>query len=115
MAVKALFFTLALLALIGAAVTAGAAPVPDARQIHARGCVQAAVESRCLVLKDVETGKLYSLVIKGAGPDIGTGIDFTGIPFNGATTCMQGAPVQVTSWSRKDYLKCSRGRTSSVQ
>jgi hypothetical protein len=94
---------------------AGAAPPPETNQIHAKGCVQAATEGRCIVLKDVESGKLYNLLIKGAGPDIGTGIEFTGTPYSGATSCMQGAPVQVANWTRKDYLKCNKARTRSVQ
>ena len=112
---KAFVCTVALLALVGAAVTVGAAPAPDAKQVHARGCVQTAAESRCLVLKDVESGKLYNLLIKGARPNIDTGIEFTGAPYVGTTACMQGTPVLVSTWTRNDYLKCSKGKTKSVQ
>jgi hypothetical protein len=107
---KRIVCAVAAMALVGAVAAAGAAPAPDAKQITARGCVQAGVEHRCLVLKDVESGKLFELLIKGAGPDIGTGIEFTGKPYGGTTACMQGSPVQVTSWTPKHYLKCSRNK-----
>ena len=107
---KKVFSAVAAIALAGAVATSGAAPGPDAKQITARGCVQAGAERRCLVLKDVESGKLFELLIKGAGPDIGTGIEFTGKPYPGTTACMQGSPVQVTSWTPKHYLKCSRNK-----
>ncbi len=112
---KGLIIAVASMTLAGAAVMAAAAPRPDAKQVHARGCVQAAAEGRCIVLKDVESGRFYNLLIKGAGPEIGTGIEFTGTPYSGATSCMQGDPVLVTSWTRKDYLKCSTGKSKSVQ
>jgi adenine deaminase len=103
---KGLVCAAALLALAAAAMTAGAAP-PNAKQVNAQGCVQAGVEASCLVVKDASSGKLYNLLIKGARPATGTGIAFTGTSFSGATTCMQGTPVQVTTWTRNDALKCS--------
>jgi hypothetical protein len=114
--VKALLFAVASMALAGWATAAGAAPPPEkTNEVHAQGCVQAAAEGRCIVLKDVESGKIYNLLIKGAGPDIGTGIGFTGTPYAGASVCKQGDPVQITSWTRKDYMKCTRVRTRRVQ
>jgi hypothetical protein len=101
------------LALAGPAVSAGAASAPDAKQVKAKGCVEAGVEASCLVVKDAESGKLYNLLIKGAKPVVGTGIEFTGVPFDGMTTCMQGSPVKVTTWARKDSLKCSPGKVQA--
>jgi hypothetical protein len=93
------------------AVTAGASsagPAPEPKQVRAEGCVEAGVEMRCLVLKDVKSGKLYNLLVKEPRPNIGDGIEFTGVPFDGVTYCMQGIAVKVTDWKRKDSLKCSQ-------
>jgi hypothetical protein len=97
---------LALAASIPAAATA--APPPDANQVHAQGCVAAGVEASCLVVKDTATGKLYNLLIKGSKPPIGAGIEFTGHPFTGTTTCRQGTPVDVSNWQRKPTINCRR-------
>ena len=112
---KALFSAVALLTLAAMATAAAAAPPGKTNEVHAQGCVQAAAEGRCIVLKDVESGKIYNLIIKGAGPDLGTGIAITGTPYTGASVCKQGDPVQVTNWTRKDYMKCAKARTRSVQ
>jgi len=106
-------FAVAALALAGAAMGAGAAQAPNTNQVKAKGCVEAGVEASCLVMKDVDSGKLYNLLIKGAKPAIGTGIEFTGVPFDGMTVCMQGAPVSVTKWARKDSLKCTKSTPKS--
>ena len=112
---RGLFCAVAVLALAGTAAAAGAASAPDTKQVNAQGCVQAGVEAGCLVVKDAASGKLYSLLFKLTKPSVGTGIVFTGIPFDGATTCMQGTPVQVATWSRKDSLQCGKGRVRSVE
>ena len=83
-----------------------AAPPPDAKQVHGQGCVAAGVEASCLAVKDTATGKLYSLLIKGAKPPVGTGIEFTGQPFSGKTTCQQGVPIDVANWQRKPSISC---------
>jgi hypothetical protein len=101
---------MAAIAFAGAAATAGAGPAPEAKPIHAQGCVEAGVEASCLVLKDIPSGKLYNLLVKGSRPGVGVGIEFTGVPFEGVTVCMQGAPVKVTTWARKDSLKCTQGK-----
>jgi opacity protein-like surface antigen len=108
MSMRRLVCAVAALALAGAAAAAGGAPAPDAKQVNAQGCVKAGVEASCLMVKDVDSGKLYNLLIKGDKPAIGIGIEFTGVPYDGVTVCMQGAPVQVTKWVRKDSLKCRR-------
>lgn len=105
----------ALLAFAGAAAAAaGAPPPPNANQVKGTGCVQAGVEAGCLVVKDTASGHLYSLLIKGAKPAVGAGIDFVGAPFSGATTCMQGSPVQIQSWSNNESLQCSTRKGKSV-
>ncbi len=115
---KRLVCAAALLALAAAASSVGAAP-PNAKQITVQGCVQAGAEASCLLVKDATSGRLYSLLIKGARPAAGTGIDFTGTPFTGTNSCMQGTPVQVSSWTRNNSLSCSKGgqkgRQKSVQ
>jgi hypothetical protein len=96
------------LAIVASAVSGMAQPEPQAAaEVHGRGCVQPGVEAGCLVVKEVESGKLYSLLIQGRGqPALGSGIEFSGAPFKGMTACMQGAPVSVSHWEADDSLKC---------
>lgn len=105
----------AALVLAGAATTASAAAATDPKQVNGQGCVKAGVETSCLVVQDTVSGKLYNLLIKGAKPAVGIGIEFTGVPFGGVTQCMQGTPVQVSTWTRKDSLKCTKGKVLPVQ
>jgi hypothetical protein len=76
--------------------------------IRGEGCVESGVEARCLLVKDVKNGTQYNLFVKGIQPVIGSGIEFSGVPHRGITTCMQGTSVDVVSWVRKD-LKCIGG------
>jgi len=94
---------------LAAALPAGAGPLPKSNQVQGEGCVEPGVQMHCLILKDVKTGKLYNLLIKGAQPAIGEGIEFTGLPHHGPTVCMQGLPVDVLTWARKPSLKCKQG------
>ena len=77
-------------------------------QIRGEGCVEPGVETRCLVVKDVRNGTLFNLFVKGVQPEIGSGIEFLGVPHRGMTTCMQGTTVDVVSWTHRD-LKCTQG------
>jgi hypothetical protein len=77
------------------------------KTLHGQGCVEAGVENRCLIVKDLTTGTLYNVLTKEPRPDIGEGIDFTGTLHDGPSTCMQGISVDVTSWMRKSSIKCS--------
>lgn len=85
------------------------APVP----VHGQGCVASGVEAGCLVVRDLNSGTLYNLLIGGARPKVGEGIEFTGVPHEGPTMCMQGVPVNVTQWSGKDSIKCPANETPS--
>jgi hypothetical protein len=96
--------------LAGVAITSGAGRAPDTKEVRAQGCVEPGVEARCLIVKDVMSGKLYNVFIKEPRPAIGDGIEFTAVPYGGVTYCMQGIPVQVTRWARKNDLKCSQGQ-----
>jgi hypothetical protein len=107
-------FLAAVLALAFVPATAGAAP-PDAKQVKGQGCVEAGVEAGCLVVKDALSGKLYNLQIKGAKPAVGIGIGFAGVPFSGADTCMQGMPVQVSTWTHDETLQCGKSHGKSVE
>jgi hypothetical protein len=78
------------------------APVP----VHGQGCVADGVQSGCLVVRDQGSGTLYNLLISGSRPKVGDGIEFTGVPHEGPTMCSQGVPVNVSSWSRSDSVKC---------
>ncbi len=105
---KRIAMVLAALAMAGAAVTAVAGPELKPKEIHGMGCVEAGVEARCLVLKDIKSGTLFNLLIKEPRPAIGEGIEFTGARHEGPTVCMQGVAIAVTSWARKDSLKCAQ-------
>ena len=96
----------AAMALIAAAATVTAGQAPEAKPVHGQGCVQAGVEMSCLVVKDVKSGILYNLIIKGTRPEIGIGIDFTGVPFDGFSYCMQGVLLEVSKWTPDTSLKC---------
>lgn len=98
-----------MIVLAGAVCAAGAGSESEAKEVHALGCVLAGVEASCLIVTDVKSGKLYNILIKGPRPAPGDGIEFTGVPFEGVSACMQGIAVQVTNWARKDSLKCTQG------
>jgi hypothetical protein len=83
------------------------APVP----VHGQGCVASGVEAGCLMVKDSGSGVLYNLLISGMHPKVGEGIEFTGIPHDGPTVCMQGIAVKVTQWAQKDSIKCPSNET----
>lgn len=93
------------IALLGILVTS-AATAQEPKPVKGHGCVAAGVEASCLVVKDVKTGVEYNLFFKGTKPAVGTGIEFTGVASDKMTTCMQGKPLEVSSWSRVDSLKC---------
>jgi hypothetical protein len=100
------------IALVLATISASCCTIATAQksqQVHGEGCVEPGAESRCLVVKDPKARNLYILIIKGMQPEIGAGIEFAGVPHNGVTTCMQGTPIAVRTWARKDSLKCSQG------
>ena len=108
---KRILLAVAAMMLAVTAAAFGAGPAPEQKQVRTEGCVEAGVEMRCLVLKDVKSGKLYNLLVKEPRPKIGEGIEFTGVPFDGVTYCMQGTTVHVTDWTRKDSLQCSQSET----
>jgi len=93
-----IFAAMALLA-AAAAASAGQAPEPkpEAKPVHGQGCVEAGVEMRIL----------YNLIMKGTRPDIGIGIDFTGVPFDGMSYCMQGILLEISNWTPDTALKCA--------
>ncbi|MGB9407082.1 MAG: hypothetical protein WCA89_06060 [Terracidiphilus sp.] len=105
---KRVLLAVAAMMLAGTAAASGAGPTPEPKQVRAEGCVEQGVEMRCLVLKDLKSGKLYNLLVKEPRPNIGDGIEFTGVPFDGVTYCMQGIAVKVTDWKRKDDLRCGQ-------
>jgi len=111
---KALAFAAALLSLVATASAAGAPPQADENQVKGKGCVQAGVETGCLLVKDEQSGKLFNLLIKGAKPAIGAGIGFVGTPSSGASTCMKGSAVQVQTWSSDESLQCAKHKGKNV-
>ena len=96
-------------AMVCAAACAGARQSqPDtSNPIHVTGCVEKGAEAGCLLLKETETGQLFQLLVRGRRPQPGEGIDITGVPFRGVTSCMQGQPVSVNSWSRSEMQQCT--------
>ena len=105
---KRLVFAFAAAVLAASAAVAVAGPAEKPKEIHGAGCVEPGVEAHCLVVKDMKSGTLYNVLIKEPRPVIGDGIEFTGVPFEGMSVCMQGVAVKVTSWTKKDALKCSK-------
>ena len=93
----------------GMAATAGETQARDARQVHAGGCFEPGVEAGCLVVKGMKGGTLYNVLIKGQRPEVGEGIEFTGAPHDGPTSCMQGVAVSAIKWAPKKSLKYSEG------
>ncbi len=67
--------------------------------IQGSGCVESAVESSCLVER-FEDRATYNLLFADHLPAAGTAIRFKGTEHQGMTTCLQGKPVNVTSWKR---------------
>jgi hypothetical protein len=107
---KAIIFTALALAFATAAAQAPNPPRPP-KPVRGQGCIQTDTKARCLLVKDIRTGILYDLLIRGVQPKLGSGIDFTGIPHKGATYCMQGIALDVSSWREDDSLKCVPVRT----
>ena len=88
-------------------VCAQQAPAPaKPATIQGSGCVEKAVESSCLVLKDAKTGDLYNVMFAGNAPASGTPIKFKGVEHQGMTTCMQGKAVNVTKWKKVKGQNC---------
>jgi hypothetical protein len=81
-------------------------PQPEPKKIHGEGCVEAGVDARCLIVRDVRAGKLYNIVVGDPKPTPGEGIEFTGTLHQGASVCMQGAAIEVERWARKETIKC---------
>jgi hypothetical protein len=77
-----------------------------AKAIKGSGCLENAVETSCHVLIDSKTGDTYNLFFSAKVPKAGTAIRFKGTAHQGMTTCMQGKPVNVTSWKKEKGIKC---------
>jgi len=76
------------------------------RTIQGSGCVENAVETSCHVLIDSKTGDTYNLLFSAKAPKPGTAIRFKATAHHGMSTCMQGKPVNVTSWKKEKGIKC---------
>jgi hypothetical protein len=81
------------------------------KPIAGAGCVQAGVESGCLLLKDAKTKTLYNLFFKGNKPTSGDAIQFTGTANAGVNTCMQGKSVDVKEW-KPIKMRCNTSSNS---
>jgi hypothetical protein len=81
-------------------------PQPEVKKVHGEGCVEAGVDARCLVVRDVRAGKLYNILVGDPRPTLGEGIEFTGTLREGPNVCMQGAAIEVERWARKESIKC---------
>jgi hypothetical protein len=65
--------------------------------IHGSGCIVPGVEAGCLALKDLATGKNYSVHFEGLAPGVGTAIKFNGVPDKDVDFCMGPNTVKVTN------------------
>jgi hypothetical protein len=106
---KRVVVAVVMIVLVRTAITTRLAAAPKSNQVHAEGCVEAGVEAGCLMVKDVKSGSLYNIMIKGPRPPVGDGIIFVGVPFDGLTYCMQGIALEVIHWAPKQSLPCARG------
>jgi hypothetical protein len=86
-------------------------PAEGSQLVHAEGCVAQGVEAGCLMVKDRESENLYQLLFKGSRPQPGNGIEFTGVPHDGPTSCMQGIPLDVIKWVEKSSVKCAQSES----
>lgn len=103
----------AAMALFASMAGMGQSPGPaQSKEVRGQGRVQAGVEAGCLVVKEAKSGRLYNLLIKGAKPAPGTGIEFTGVRFEGVTMCMQGAPLTISKWEKLADMKCAADHSS---
>jgi hypothetical protein len=102
---KLLFYFVMLFA-VGCSATAAEAPAQKQKEVHGQGCIETGVEARCLVLKDIKSARIYNLIFRGLQPAHGEGIEFVAAPHSGPTPCMQGTPLDVIAWQRKDQLNC---------
>jgi hypothetical protein len=99
------FVTLPVVA--GALTMTGHGQLGPARTVEGAGCVWEGVESGCLMVTDKDTDNTYNLLISsGDKPAPGTGIFFMGTVHQGATSCMQGRPVDVKNWVKRK-MNCS--------
>jgi feruloyl esterase len=57
----------------------------------------------------VERGHAPNELIASHSANIGHDGPPAGVPYGGMTVCMQGIPLEVTNWARKDSLKCTEG------
>lgn len=101
---------LAIFVLISMLACTAAAPAENPQQkpkeMRGQGCVEPGIEARCLLVKDMKTAKIYHLIFKGLQPALGEGIEFVALPHNGPTSCMQGIPLDVVAWERRDQFNC---------
>ncbi len=95
---------LAILLIAGLSSSSRAAdkPVP----VRAQGCVVQSVDPRCVVVRDLRSGRLYNLLFRELQPTVGEGVEFEALPHQGPVVCLQGAALDVTAWARKDSLRC---------
>lgn len=84
---------------------------PISKPIAGAGCVQAGVETGCLLVKDAKTKTLYNLFFKGNKPAAGDAIQFTGSANAAVNTCMQGKSVDVKEW-KPIKMRCSTSSNS---
>ena len=78
----------------------------SAKTVKGSGCVEKAVENSCRVIIDSQTGELYSLLFSASAPKPGTAIKFSGTPHKGASTCLQGKPVNISRWTKEKGIRC---------
>jgi hypothetical protein len=78
----------------------------NSKPVKGSGCVEQAVENSCHVIIDSQSGELYNLLFPAKVPKSGTAIKFTGTKHSGATSCMQGKPIKVSTWKIEKGIKC---------
>lgn len=95
-----------ILASFCAVASAQTQPSSSSKTVKGSGCVEPAVEHSCRVVIDSKTGELYNLLFSAKAPKSGTAIKFAGSEHHGASSCMQGKPVNVSQWKKEKGIKC---------
>jgi hypothetical protein len=80
------------------------AALAKAEQVTVSGCVEAGVESGCLMISS--GGRTYDVTSTTPAPVAGTYGTASGTVFDGATTCMQGTPLSPAKWREDRWNPC---------
>jgi hypothetical protein len=82
-------------------------PKAEVEEVRATGCTVPGVAAGCLLLKTLDGKTTYTIFADDPKPRTGMVITIDGKLHQGATTCKQGIPLDVTIWESTGE-KCVR-------